>query len=354
MLHLAEQLHDWFEQRREFAVATVAAVTGSAPRQPGAAFAIDRDGTVIGSVSGGCVESALFELCHQAIDDADYRVETFGYSDDDAFAAGLTCGGEFTVVIQPYLPYARSDDYRAADRAAAAAARGESARLLHEITGSGQPRIVRLHARTSTASRLALPRRLSAVTTTGLYDVAGTKMFLDVRLPRPQMVIFGSTDFAAALAHAASFIGYHVTVCDARPVFTTVQRFPHADEVVVQWPEQYLARNPVGNDSAICILTHDQRFDIPLVKAALASPAAYVGAMGSRRTHEQRVAQLCAAGVNKEQLAKLRSPIGLDIGAATPEQTAISIVAEILSLSTRRSADSLSVTSGPIHAQRKV
>ncbi len=355
MLDLAEQLQPWFTQKREFAVATVASVTGSAPRTPGAALAVDRHGTVIGSVSGGCVESTLFELCQQALSDGAYRIESFGYSDDDAFAVGLTCGGELTAVIQPYQPQSHPHDYHTAAQAATDAAAGDPVELLHAIAPAWTTRIVRLT--TAAPHRFGLPSldQLAAEAAVGgphqvgLHHSSDVTALLDVRHEAPQMLIFGATDFAAALAHAGAFIGYRVTVCDARPVFTTTERFPHAHEVVVDWPDRLLARTHIRPDTVICVLTHDARFDVTLLKAALASPARYVGAIGSRRTHSQRVMQLSDAGVTAEQLRRLRSPIGLDIGAATPQQTAISIVAEIMSSIANRPPAALSMTSGPIH-----
>jgi xanthine dehydrogenase accessory factor len=163
------------------------------------------------------------------------------------------------------------------------------------------------------------------------------------------MLIFGAVDFAAPLSQAGAFLGYHVTVCDARSVFATAARFPHADEVVVDWPHRYLARTEVDARTAICVLTHDAKFDIPLLRLALGLPVGYVGAMGSRRTHDHRLVRLREAGVPEQQLVRLRSPIGLDLQAGTPEETAISIVAEIVADSNRGSGRRLSQVSGPIH-----
>jgi xanthine dehydrogenase accessory factor len=163
------------------------------------------------------------------------------------------------------------------------------------------------------------------------------------------MLVFGAVDFAAALSQAGAFLGYRVTVCDARPVFATPARFPYADEVVVDWPHRYLERTAVDSRTAVCVLTHDAKFDIPLLRLALDLPVAYVGAMGSRRTHDERLRLLREAGVPEEQLARLRSPIGLDLGARTPEETAVSITAEIIACANQGTGLPLSQGTGPIH-----
>jgi xanthine dehydrogenase accessory factor len=171
--------------------------------------------------------------------------------------------------------------------------------------------------------------------------------------PPPRMLVFGAIDFAAAVARVGSFLGYHVTVCDARPVFATARRFPEADEVVVEWPHRYLAdeldAGRVDARTAICVLTHDPKFDVPLLEVALRSPAAYIGAMGSRRTHEDRLARLEEAGLSKEEIARLSSPIGLDLGARTPEETAVSVAAEIIAGRWGGTGERLSGSDGPIH-----
>jgi len=166
------------------------------------------------------------------------------------------------------------------------------------------------------------------------------------------MLVFGAIDFAAAVARVGKLLGYRVTVCDARPVFATAKRFPEADEVVVEWPHRYLARTEVDGQTVICVLTHDPKFDVPLLEVALRTDAAYIGAMGSRRTHDDRLARLREEGVTEDELARLASPIGLDIGARTPEETAVSIAAEIVAHRWGGSGARLTDTAGPIHTQR--
>jgi xanthine dehydrogenase accessory factor len=205
-------------------------------------------------------------------------------------------------------------------------------------------------------TRDALGELAAGLTSTRHYGAHGearerdVSVFIESFAPPPRMIIFGAVDFTAALARAGKLLGYRVTVCDARAVFATVQRFPMADEVVNDWPDRYLAKvDDLGPRDAVCVLTHDTKFDVPAIVAALATEVGYLGAMGSRRTHERRVERLREAGVDDAGLARLMAPIGLDIGARTPEETAISICAEIIASKTGRAAPSLRDTTGAIH-----
>ena len=180
-----------------------------------------------------------------------------------------------------------------------------------------------------------------------MEDVA---VFVQSFAPPPKMYVFGAIDFASAAARMGKFLGYRVTVCDARPVFATRERFPSADEVVVAWPDEFLKTAEVDGRTVICVLTHDPKFDVPVLKAALATDAGYIGAMGSRRTHNNRTARLKEDGVSDDDLARISSPVGLDIGARTPEETAVAIAGEIIALHTGHSGGRLSERSGPIHA----
>ncbi|MFE6975169.1 XdhC family protein [Streptomyces sp. NPDC057682] len=368
MLDIAEELDRWTGQGRDFAVATVVAVGGSAPRQPGAALAVDRDGTAIGSVSGGCVEGAVYELCRQALDDGTPVRERFGYSDEDAFAVGLTCGGVIDILVTPV----RADDPARPVFASAfaAAARGEAAALARIADGPaellGRPLLVRPDGgvegglgghpeldRTAAAETRALldAGRTGTLTIGADGSRCGRPLTLLVEssVPPPRMIVFGAIDFAAALVRAGKFLGYHVTVCDARPVFATRARFPEADELVVEWPHRYLAATGVDARTVLCVLTHDAKFDIPLLETALRLPVAYIGAMGSRRTHLDRNDRLRRAGVTEAELARLHSPIGLDLGARTPEETALSIAAEIVAERRGGSGRPLTGAHTPIH-----
>ncbi|WP_049566176.1 XdhC family protein [Streptomyces sp. SBT349] len=371
MLDIAAPLRQWCRDGRDFAVATVTAVRGSAPRQPGAALAVDADGTVVGSVSGGCVEAAVYELCVRSLTTGATLVERFGHQDDDPFAVGLTCGGEIDVLVTPVrakpgAPPERATVEAALDTAAsgrpAALARivagpaGLLGRVLHvRIDGTHEGTLGSTAELDRTAARQAAAFLHNGHTGTvglgaeGLRCGEPVTLFIETSLPPPRMLVFGAVDFAAALARAGRFLGYRVTVCDARPVFATAARFPDADEVVTQWPDRYLDSQRLDARTAVCVLTHDAKFDIPLLRRALRLPVAYVGAMGSVRTHRTRVEGLRAAGVTEAELARLRSPIGLDLGARTPEETALSIVAEIVALRHGGSGVPLTGCESPIH-----
>ncbi|WDO10373.1 XdhC family protein [Streptomyces murinus] len=371
MLDLAPELTRWLAEGREFAVATVVAVGGSAPREPGAALAVDRAGTVIGSVSGGCVEGAVYDLCQEALESGRSVVERFGYSDEDAFAVGLTCGGVIDVLVTPVGAQAPARPVLAA--ALAPAAGGEPAALArvargpdgmlgrtllvrpdgaHEGTLGGHPDLDRTAVAEASALLEAGRTATVEISADGSHCPGGLTLLVESDVPPPRMIIFGAVDFASALARAGKFLGHHVTVCDARPVFATPARFPDADEVVVDWPHRYLRRTATDARTVLCVLTHDAKFDVPLLKVALGMPLAFIGAMGSRRTHEDRARRLRAEGVSERQLARLRSPIGLDLGARTPEETALSIAAEIVAA--RRGGTGVPLTGGraPIHRDR--
>ncbi|MFD7276540.1 XdhC family protein [Streptomyces sp. NPDC059862] len=368
MLDIAEELHRWVEQGRDFAVATVVAVGGSAPRQPGAALAVDADGTAIGSVSGGCVEGVVYELCGQALQDGEPVLERFGYSDEDAFAVGLTCGGIIDILVTPVRA---GDPVRPVFASAlSAAARGEAAAVARIVTGPAELTGCALLVRPDGSydggfgAHPELDRTVAAEAgafleagRTGTLELgeqgsrcgAPLTVLVESSVPAPRMIVFGAIDFASALVRIGKFLGYHVTVCDARPVFATRTRFPEADEIVVEWPHTYLERTDVDARTVLCVLTHDAKFDVPLLKLALRLPVAYVGAMGSRRTHLDRTARLREVGVTELELARLRSPIGLDLGARTPEETALSIASEIVA--DRRGGSGVSLTGAhtPIH-----
>ena len=215
----------------------------------------------------------------------------------------------------------------------------------------GDPELDRVVARD------ALGELASGITTTRHYGLQGearerdVSLFMESFAPPPHMVIFGAVDFTAALGTVGKTLGYRVTVCDARPVFATAARFRMADEVVVDWPNRYLAKigPELGPRDAVCVLTHDAKFDVPAIVAALETDVGYIGAMGSRKTHDKRVERLREAGVDDAGLARVMAPIGLDIGARTPEETAVSICAEIIALRTGRQAPSLRDAEGPIH-----
>jgi xanthine dehydrogenase accessory factor len=332
-------------------VGTVVRTYSSAPRLPGASMVVAPDGSVSGSVSGGCVEGAVYELATEVTSTGVPVLQRYGVSDDEAFAVGLTCGGTIDIFVEPVSQKTFPELGAVADdvgnhRPVAVAtviahpvADWVGRRLVvrgDEATGSlGSPRA---DAAVTDDARGLLAAGRSEVLTygpDGQRRGAGMEVFVASHAPRPRMLVFGAIDFAAALAQQGSLLGYRVTVCDARPVFATSARFPTADEVVVDWPHRYLAAqaeaDAIDARTVICVLTHDPKFDVPVLEVALRLPeVAYVGAMGSRRTHDDRLARLREAGLTETELSRLSSPIGLDIGARTPEETAVSIAAEII------------------------
>jgi xanthine dehydrogenase accessory factor len=361
VLDIAEELHLWCLRGEPFAVATVSAVGGSTPRGPGAALAVDGSGTAVGGVSGGCVEGTVYELCKEVLAGGEPVVQRFGFSADDVFDIGLTCGGTVEVLIERIVPADRPE----ITAFLAAAAGRERVALVRPVTGQatspGRGLLLRpggpdqgtigpaVFDRTVSAGARAL---LDAGVTGPLtVSRAGTpvRLLVESSVPAPRLLIFGAVDVASALAGLGAVLDYQVTVCDARPVFATPARFPATTEVVVDWPHRYLATADVDARTVICVLTHDPKFDVPLLECALRLPVAYVGAMGSRRTHDDRLERLRAAGLNEAQLARLHSPLGLDLGARSPQETALSIAAEIVAARHGGTGAPLTRTSGAIH-----
>lgn len=345
------------------AMGTVVKTWRSAPRPAGASMLVTAAGEAVGSVSGGCVEGALYDVGTEVRDEGGVRYETYGVSDDAAFAVGLTCGGILEVFVErvdaatwPELPdLARSIEARE-PVAVATAVRGEGPVGRHlvvwrdRIAGSfGDAYLDRVVADETRGMLESGATGVIHVGADGRRLAEELEVFVTSFAPPPRLVIFGAIDFAAALAQVGKVLGFEVVVVDARPVFATRKRFPHADEVVVDWPHRWLEGQQVDRRTVICVLTHDPKFDVPALEVALRTPAAYVGAMGSRRTHEDRLQRLREAGLTDAELARLRSPIGLDLGARTPEETAISIAAEIVRDRWGGSGEALSGTAGPIH-----
>lgn len=373
MLDLAGELGRWWGEGRVFGVGTVAAVSGSAPRGVGAALGVDAGGNVVGGVSGGCVEGAVYELCREVLGGgpgARPVVRHFGYSDGDALDVGLTCGGEIDVLVQRVDPAARPE----IGAALAAAAAGEPVALARVVAGPAELLGLALLVRPGgahegtlgdpvrDAAAAAEARALLALGRSGTAVVGADggrcgeplTLLVESSTPPPRMLVYGATDVAAALVRAGGFLGYRVALCDARPAFAAASRFPGAAEVVADWPHRHLAAEAAAGRldarTAVCVLTHDPKFDVPLLELALRLPLGYVGAMGSRRTHRDRLTRLREAGLTDPDLARLHSPIGLDLGARTPQETALSITAEILAHRTGATGAPLTGSSTPIHA----
>lgn len=365
---IREAVAEMYASGERFAVATVIDTFKSAPRPAGAAMAVSASGEVVGSLSGGCVEGAVYEEAMEAIRTGVPVRRTYGVADEDAFSVGLTCGGTLHVFVEPVdrgLHPSLGSVLGALDEHQPVAV----ATVVSDPSGGdrvGRRRVVWPgHAEGDVGGdRLndALDddvRGMLAQGTTGLlrYGADGQRrgdeleVFVQAFAPPPLMLVFGAIDFAAAVARMGAFLGYRVTVCDARPVFATAKRFPAAEEVVVKWPHVYLdeVADRVDERTAICVLTHDPKFDVPVLTAALRTRAGYIGAMGSRRTHEDRMARLREAGLSEGELARLHSPIGLDLGARTPEETAVSIAAELVRSRWGGSGRALRETTGRIH-----
>jgi xanthine dehydrogenase accessory factor len=332
-------------------VATVVRTIKSAPRAAGAAMAVAPDGTVAGSVSGGCVEAAVYELAGEVVRTGHPQFQRYGITDDDAFAVGLTCGGIIDIFAEPVSRSTFPQLEAVADDIAAHRPTAVATVIVHpdpqwvgrrlvigEATVSGSLGSARADAAVADDARGLLGAGRTEVLSygpDGERQGEGMEVFVASHAPRPRMLVFGAIDFAAALTRQAALLGYRITVCDARPVFATPARFPAADEVVVDWPDRYLraqaAAGTLDERTVICVLTHDPKFDVPVLEVALRlSRVGYVGAIGSRPTHLDRLARLREAGLTETQLALLSSPIGLDLGARTPEETAVSIIGEII------------------------
>ena len=318
----------WRADGRRIAIATVVERRGSAPRDPGASLALNDRGEIAGSVTGGCVEPSVIREAQEVLDGGAARVREYGIADDQAFEVGLACGGTVGILIATLdtslLP--ALDDAVRADRPAA---------LTMTATG---PALGEQHLHDGVDGPVA---RLLSNGESALADVDGEAVFVHALAPRPAMYVFGAIDHAAALARVGKLLGYRVTVCDARAAFVTPERFPEADELVVEWPDRFLKSAPVDERTVICVLTHDEKFDVPALVAALATPAAYIGAMGSKVTTADREERLRAEGVGEAGIARIHAPIGIAIGARSPEEVAVAIGAQIVeatALARRRAA----------------
>lgn len=353
------------------AVATVVSTWGSAPRPPGSVMLVDADGGVAGSVSGGCVDGDVHAVAEGVLASGETVLRRYGVSDEVAGAVGLTCGGTIEVLVQrlgtqhaePLATVAAEVghgrpagvvtvvEHPEADRVGAVLVRTPAGL----VGTAGHPRLDG-HLDDDVAGALAAGA--DAVLTygpTGDRQGRGVRVLVEALVPPARLVVVGVNDFAVALARIGAATGRRVTVCDARPVFAARAQGLGL-EVVGRWPDAYLAQEAcdgrLDRRTAVVVMTHDPKFDVPALAVALAQDVAFVGAMGSRRTHEDRLGRLRAAGVDEAGLARLRSPVGLDLGARTPEDTAVSVLAEVIAHGSGRTGAPLSATSGPIHAGR--
>lgn len=354
-------------------LATVVRTFESAPQPVGSTMLVLQDATVTGSVSGGCVEGAVYELAQDVVRESVPRVQRYGISDENAFEVGLTCGG----ILDVFVEAVSSVSFPELDELVALVDANQPVALATVIEHRdaavvGRRLLVRVDAVTGSLgvsdraddavaddARGLLAAGESAVVTygpDGQRRGEGMRVFVRSWAPRPRMVIFGAVDFAAALATQGTLLGYDVTVCDPRPVFATAKRFPDVD-VVVDWPHRWLTaeveRGGIDRRTVVCVLTHDPKFDVPVLEVALrlrgAEAPLFIGAMGSRRTHDDRRARLVAAGLTEDDLQRLSSPIGLDLGGRTADETAVSIAAEVVAARWGGSGRRLREVVGRIH-----
>ena len=318
MRDVLQTLERWAADGTSVAIATVVDTERSAPRMPGAVLAVSDDGEVVGSVTGGCVEPAVYGEARDVLAGGAPRLKTYGIADDEAFEVGLPCGGTVHIFVD------RLDPEHVVPIVEAVR---EERPIALEIAITGE---------NAGAKRLVVPEdggpaaELLARGETAILDTSEGQIFVSSFAPRPNMYVFGAVDHAAAVASVGRFLGYRVTVCDARAKFVTPERFPDVDDLVVEWPDRFLSQAPVDERTVICVLTHDHKFDIPVLKVALGTEAGYIGAMGAKRTNEDRAERLRAEGVTDDEIARIHAPIGLKIGSKTPEEVAVAIAAQIV------------------------
>jgi xanthine dehydrogenase accessory factor len=312
---LAETIERWRARGERVALATVVATRRSAPRPVGSKLAVSERGELFGSVSGGCVESEVALVAADVIADGTPRLLSYGIEDELAWSVGLPCGGEIDVFVERF------------DR---------------ELPAEGVTLTVLEGERAGERIRAEVPPGPSRV-----LELDSERVFAEVLGPPPRLVVVGATDTAEELARAAKALGWHTAVIDPRPALVTRERLPSPDELEVAWPDELEA----DAETAVVVLTHEERLDVPALTKALASEAFYVGAIGSRRTQEKRRERLLEAGLDEEQLGRLSGPAGLDLGAHTPAETAVSILAEVLAVRAGRAGGRLVGRSGPIHAR---
>ncbi|TFH37582.1 MAG: XdhC/CoxI family protein [Anaerolineales bacterium] len=337
MQDILDQLRVWAEAGHEIALATVVSTWGSSPRAVGAHMAVRADAAMVGSVSGGCVEGAVVQEALEILAGSPSKLLRFGVSDETAWDVGLACGGSIEVFVQPFnadLLDPLKDSITARLTRCIATVIAGPERMLgalgifdrERLVAGGWPDELGEESPGWIAAALehASPCREKA-----WVDAESVEVFIDVLRPAPTLIMIGGVHISVALGAMARALGYRTVVIDPRKSFATTERFPAIDQLIQSWPEEGLETVGIDASTAIAVLTHDPKIDDPAIKLALRSPAFYVGALGSRTTHARRVERLLQDGLNVELLARLRAPIGLDLGGRTPEEIALSIMAEI-------------------------
>jgi xanthine dehydrogenase accessory factor len=335
MKELLPDIERWREAGKKVAVATVVQAYGSAPRRAGAKMAISEDGEFVGSVSGGCVENDVVEHAQQVLQEGQGRLVPYGITDDMAFNVGLACGGRIEVFIQPFgraFPIEKPVAFAYVIESGGGESVGNGL-LAWEFgkhrgsLGLGEQFDARVAQDAIGALRDGQPRQLRYPDAPG----GPVRVFVDTYPAQPTIYIFGGVHIGVALCHLAKQVGgWRVVVVDARGVWATRERFPEADEIHIQHADDYLAKQPIGSNGYVAVLSHDPKLDDPALIGALKSPARYVGAIGSGKTQAARRERLKAAGVTDEQIARLHGPIGLPIEAQTPEEIAVAILGEMI------------------------
>jgi xanthine dehydrogenase accessory factor len=350
MRDVLDELEALAERGEEIAVATVVDVRRSAPRPPGAKMIVAGSGEIAGMVSGGCVEGAVVDVCEEVLKGAPPRLLHFGIADEEAWDVGLPCGGEIDVWVQRFEQRRFAELARAGGRGA----------LVTVLDGPGAGAAVLVDADGAVAGSLGDPQLDAAAAEIAdelmwaerseRRTVGDVTLFADAVFPPPRVIVFGAVDIAAHLCTFARDSGWRPIVVDPRARFATPERFPDAEEVLALWPEEALARvGGIDRATYVAVLTHDPKLDDAALAIALRSDAAYVGAMGSRRAQEARRERLRALGIGDEELERLSAPIGLDLGALTPEETALSIMAEVVAVRRGRDGGRLAHARGRIH-----
>jgi xanthine dehydrogenase accessory factor len=319
-----QQAARWRESGERVAIATVVATRRSAPRPVGSKLAVSEKGELAGSVSGGCVESDVVLAAQEVLAGGRPRLLTYGITDEMAFGVGLPCGGEIDVFLEEL-----GDEERQEVTLTVIAGEGVGVRL-------DDPEL----------ARAARRRGRSQV-----FELGERAVFADLEAQPPRLFVYGAVDTAEALCRLAKELGWRTVVADARKSFATRERIPNADELLDLWPDEALAHVQPDVDTAVLVLTHDDKFDLPLLEAVLRTDAFYVGALGSRRNQERRRALLLERGVEEDDLDRIAGPAGLDIGADSPAETALSMLAEILALRAGRTGGRLKAAKTRIHAE---
>jgi xanthine dehydrogenase accessory factor len=338
---LLGDIERWQARGEKVVLATVVATRRSSPRPVGSKLAVSESGELAGSVSGGCVESDVVLAAQELLAGGAPRLVTYGITDDMAFEVGLPCGGEIDVFVEP-LQTTGLDELRT---------------IVFTIVSGGEvgaKLVVRADGSTEgdgPAELAALAPGALRTARSHLIELDGTSVFADVFAPPVRLLVYGAVDTAEALCRAAKLLGWTTIVADARARFATAERMPSADELLVVWPEEALEHVRPDVGTAIVVLTHDDKFDLPMLTGALATDAFYVGALGSRRNQERRNDLLRTAGVPETSIERISGPCGLDLGAESPAETALSMLAEVLAVRAGRAGGPLKSAAHRIHAE---